>query len=62
MADIKLQANKMFIDPNNKGRVLDILVDFVEEEGATLITVTHDHDLLDRFDRVVDLKELLTLS
>ena len=42
--------------------MLDILIGFVEEEDATLVTVTHDHDLLDRFDRVVDLKELLALS
>ena len=45
------------LDPANKGRVLDILVDYVEEHGATLVTVTHDHDLLDRFERVIDFKD-----
>jgi putative ABC transport system ATP-binding protein len=26
----------------------------VDEHGATLLAVTHDHELLPRFDRVVD--------
>jgi ABC-type lipoprotein export system ATPase subunit len=42
------------LDPRNKGRVLDILFAYVKREEATLITVTHDHDLLGRFERVVD--------
>ncbi len=45
------------LDPANKGRVLSILFDFAEESGATLLTVTHDRDLLERFDRVIDFKE-----
>ncbi len=45
------------LDPANKGRVLDILFDYAGRTGTTLVTVTHDHDLLDRFDRVVDFKE-----
>jgi ABC-type lipoprotein export system ATPase subunit len=44
------------LDPANKDRVLAILVDYAEERGATLVTVTHDHDLLDRFGRVIDFK------
>ena len=44
------------LDPANKGRVLDILFDYAEERGATLLTVTHDRDLLDRFGRVIDFK------
>jgi putative ABC transport system ATP-binding protein len=46
------------LDPANKGRVLDILVDYVEAHAATLVMVTHDHDLLDRFDRVIDFESL----
>ena len=38
------------LDPANKGRVLDILFDYASESGTTLVTVTHDHDLLERFD------------
>jgi len=45
------------LDPANKGRVLDILFEYTGRTGTTLVTVTHDHDLLDRFDRVVDFKE-----
>ncbi len=44
------------LDPANKHRVLDRLIECVGEQGATLILVTHDHDLLDRFDRVIDVK------
>jgi putative ABC transport system ATP-binding protein len=44
------------LDPANKFRVLDILRDDAKERGATLLTVTHDHDLLDRFSRVIDFK------
>ena len=45
------------LDPANKGKVLDILFDYAARTDTTLITVTHDHDLLERFDRVVDFKE-----
>ncbi len=45
------------LDPANKGRVLDILFEVAAEAGATLVTVTHDRDLLGRFDRVIDCKE-----
>ena len=47
------------LDPTNKGRVLDILIDYAEENDATLVTVTHDSDLLSRFGRVIDFKEFL---
>ena len=42
------------LDPGNKGRVLDILLDYAARTGATLVTVTHDYDLIDRFGRVID--------
>jgi putative ABC transport system ATP-binding protein len=45
------------LDPANKGRVLDILFDYVDANGTTLVTVTHDHDLLGRFSRVIDFKD-----
>jgi ABC-type lipoprotein export system ATPase subunit len=45
------------LDPNNKGRVLDILFDYAKRTGATLVTVTHDHELVSRFERVVDFRE-----
>lgn len=42
------------LDPHNKGRILDLLFDSVADHGASLLAVTHDHELLPRFDRVVD--------
>ncbi len=44
------------LDPESKERVLDILFACVRRTGATLVAVTHDHDVLPRFDRVVDFK------
>ncbi len=45
------------LDPANKVRVLDLLLDSARELESTLIMVTHDHDLLDRFDRIVDFSQ-----
>jgi len=45
------------LDPAAKGRVLDLILEHVERSGATLVTVTHDHDLLGHFDRVIDIKD-----
>jgi ABC-type lipoprotein export system ATPase subunit len=44
------------LDPANKHRVLESLIECAEKRNATLVLVTHDHDLLIRFDRVVDVK------
>jgi putative ABC transport system ATP-binding protein len=50
------------LDPNTKTRILDLLFESVDSHGATLLAVTHDHELLPRFDRVVDFAELQTIS
>ena len=42
------------LDPASTGQVLDLLSDYANRTGATLVTVTHDHSLLDRFDKVID--------
>ena len=42
------------LDPANKALILDLLLEETRRANATLIAVTHDHDLLGRFDRVVD--------
>ncbi len=47
------------LDPANKGRVLDILIDYASGNDATLVIVTHDSDLLGRFERVIDFKDFL---
>ena len=49
------------LDPTNKGKVLDILFGYVDRNDATLVTVTHDHDLLPRFERVIDFKQFYDL-
>jgi len=45
------------LDPENKGLILDLLFQTVQDHDATLLAVTHDHELLKRFDRVVDFQE-----
>ena len=44
------------LDPENKTRILDLLFEQAAEHDATLVAVTHDHELLPRFDRVVDFR------
>jgi putative ABC transport system ATP-binding protein len=44
------------LDRANKDRVLDIFFEYARETGTTLVAVTHDRDILDRFDRVIDFK------
>ena len=45
------------LDPVNKTHVLDILFESARRRGATFVTVTHDHDLLDRFDRTLSMSD-----
>ena len=45
------------LDPANKQLVLDITFDYVKRSGTTLVVVTHDHELLPRFQRVIDFRE-----
>lgn len=42
------------LDPDNKWKVLEILLDDAQRRDSTLVTVTHDHELLPRFNRVID--------
>jgi putative ABC transport system ATP-binding protein len=44
------------LDPENKTHILDLLFSAVDDRGSTLLAVTHDHELLSRFDRVVDFR------
>jgi ABC-type lipoprotein export system ATPase subunit len=45
------------LDPENKGLILDLLFQTVGDHDATLLAVTHDYELLKRFDRVVDFQQ-----
>jgi len=42
------------LDPANKSHILQLLFQYVDDHGATLVAVTHDHGLLSGFDRVID--------
>lgn len=46
------------LDPDNKQKIMCVLFDYVNDRGSSLITVTHDHELLKDFDRIVDFKQL----
>lgn len=45
------------LDPESKARILDLLFEHAQEAGASILAVTHDHELLPRFDRVLDFAE-----
>lgn len=45
------------LDPRAGAAAVDLLFEQVRARGATLLVVTHDHLLLPRFDRVLDLAE-----
>ena len=42
------------LDPDSKSRILDLLFEQAAEAGAAVLAVTHDHELLPRFERVFD--------
>jgi len=44
------------LDPENKIRILDLLFQAVDDHAATLLAVTHDHELFKRFDRIIDFR------
>ena len=43
------------LDPATAKAALDLLFERVSDHGTTLLVVTHDHGMLPRFDRVLDL-------
>lgn len=45
------------LDPKNKTHILDLLFESAQQHNATLIAVTHDHELIKRFDRTIDFQE-----
>jgi ABC-type lipoprotein export system ATPase subunit len=50
------------LDPTNKEHVMDIIFDYVNRNSTTLVVVTHDHELLPRFGRVIDFKEFASFA
>lgn len=47
------------LDPKNKTHILELLFQSVKNHNATLLAVTHDHELLPHFDRVVNFSDFL---
>jgi ABC-type lipoprotein export system ATPase subunit len=45
------------LDPVNKQHVLQILFAYVRRNSTTLVAVTHDYELLSRFDETIDVKQ-----
>ena len=48
------------LDPVNKQRILDLLIRRARQAGATLLVVTHDLSLLERFVEVIDFRQFHT--
>ncbi|MCP3919064.1 MAG: ABC transporter ATP-binding protein [bacterium] len=46
------------LDPDTAALALDLVFEQARARGATLLMVTHDHGILDRFSRVIDMREL----
>ena len=47
------------LDPANRDHVIDALLSYGRDTNAPVVVVTHDHDLLPRFDRVIQVSELI---
>lgn len=50
------------LDPANKSLAMDFLFDYVIANNAALITVTHDQQVVSRFDRVIDFQQFSPLA
>ncbi len=46
------------LDPANRDHVIEALLSYGRETGAPVVVVTHDHELLPRFDRAIDVTDL----
>jgi len=47
------------LDPANRDHVIDALLRYGRENHAPVVVVTHDHELLPRFDRAIDVADLM---
>jgi putative ABC transport system ATP-binding protein len=47
------------LDPKNRDQIMDILFKYSDKNKVPLVIVTHDHELIQRFDRVVDISEIM---
>jgi putative ABC transport system ATP-binding protein len=47
------------LDPENRDPVMDILFEYCDKTRAPLLVVTHDFELIQRFDRTIDVTEFI---
>jgi putative ABC transport system ATP-binding protein len=47
------------LDPRTSRTIVSLMLEQAEKTQATVLMVTHDHSLLGRFDRVLDLEQLV---
>ncbi len=45
------------LDKENAYEVIDVLKEYCDETGAALVTVTHDMDIAQKFDKIYELKD-----
>lgn len=48
------------LDPDNRDRILDMLFEYCSNQQASLVMITHDPDVLERFDQTIDIPKFLT--
>jgi putative ABC transport system ATP-binding protein len=46
------------LDQDNKQNVVDLLVEQAKRNNSTLLMVTHDESLLNKFDSVLDMRNV----
>jgi len=46
------------LDPVNKTKIMNLLFSYMVKNGSTLISVTHNHEMLKGFDTVIDFNDL----
>ena len=47
------------LDPGHRDHVLGSMLEYGRRSGTPVLVVTHDHEVLDRFDRVMDISEVV---
>jgi len=50
------------LDQANKQKVVELLIRQAREHDSMLLMVTHDHSMLDTFERVIDFVELVNID
>ncbi len=45
------------LDPENKRKIMAVLFNYVEKYNSTLITVTHDHEMLKGFEQTINFED-----